>query len=188
MDAKNLAVIRQSFAQAVFTHKVQESAADACEFKAAIVKIVNILLAILSLVSLAASNFYPDQNWLFVGGTLIGIAEIAFLIFQLFFNFEQRAVAHKNSALKYLGLRDSYRLLITDVISGTIQDAALTSKRDSLQHQYQVICDLAPQTCGKSYTKAQQKLNKRGAVNGEEFTWSDKEIDRFLPEELRLKK
>jgi len=186
MDTKNLAVIRQSFAQSVFTHKVQEVAAESQEAKAHRVKIINIILTLLSLISLVTSNFYSDQDWIFFAGTVVGIAEIAFLIFQLFFNFEQKAVAHKNSALKYLSLRDTYRSLIADVMNTNIKNDVLITRRDFLQQQYQIICDLAPQTSDKDYKKAQQKLNKKGIVNGEEFTWSDKEIDRFLPEELRL--
>lgn len=56
-----------------------------------------------------------------------------------------------------------------------------------LQREYQIISDLAPQTGPKEKTEAQKRLNKRGEVQGEEFTWSDDEIDWFLPENLRLK-
>ena len=67
-----------------------------------------------------------------------------------------------------------------------IDSGIIITRRDSLQNQYQVICDLSPQTSGVEYTEAQKRLNKRGAVSGEEFTWSDEEIDWFLPENLRL--
>jgi len=127
-----------------------------------------------------------NQIFLYIGAGLT-VAEIIFLIIQLSFNFEQRVIMHKNTALKYLGLRDKYRLLITDIMNVDIADGALIARRDLLQGEYQVICDLAPQTGGKEYTEAQKRLNKRGEIAGEEFTWTDKEIDWFLPENLQIK-
>lgn len=87
-----------------------------------------------------------------------------------------------------MGLRDAYRSLITDVMNEAIQTNEIISRRDLLQREYQIISDLAPQTGNKEYTEAQKRLNKRGVVSGEDFTWSDEEIDWFLPENLRLKK
>ena len=95
---------------------------------------------------------------------------------------------HKGSALKYMELRDCYRSLIADIMNGNIATETILSRRDMLQHEYQVISDLSPQTGNKEYIEAQIRLNKRGAIQGEEFTWSDEEIDHFLPETLRLKK
>lgn len=57
-----------------------------------------------------------------------------------------------------------------------------------LQNEYQTICDLSSQTEPSDYDSAQIKLNIKGLVKGEEFTWTDEEIDRFLPKELRLAK
>jgi hypothetical protein len=73
-------------------------------------------------------------------------------------------------------------------MSDSISADRIIAQRDLLQREYQVISDLAPQTGPKEYTEAQKRLNKRGEVQGEEFTWSDDEIDWFLPESLRLKK
>src|SRR5437588_3469766 len=92
---------------------------------------------------------------------------------------------HKSSALKYMALRDKYLLLITDIMSEKITHQEIVLQRNALQQEYQSICDLAPQTGSKEYSEAQKRLNG-GAVEGEEFTWSDTEIDRFLTSELRL--
>jgi len=86
-----------------------------------------------------------------------------------------------------MNLRDNYRLLIADIMDESISKKMIINRRNSLQHQYQVISDLSPQTGSTEYNEAQRRLNKRGNVEGEQFTWSDEEIDRFLPEELRLK-
>jgi len=187
MDTKNLSIVRQSFANTVFTHKVQEVAAEYQERNVFRVKIANIIFVTLVLVLLVIQAFNPENFLFSYLAAGITIAEIIFLIIQLSFRFEQRAVMHKNSALKYMGLRDSYRSLIVDIMNGNAASEILIAKRDLLQREYQIISDLAPQTGSKEYKEAQVRLNKRGIIAGEEFTWSDVEIDHFLPEELRLK-
>jgi len=187
MDIKNLAIIRQSFANAVFTHKVQEVASDFQSKKGDCVKKLNILFVAIVLILLVLQTKYPTALILSYLGAGVTVGEIVFLIVQLTFSFDQRAVLHKNSALKFMQLRDDYRSLITDVMNESIDTSVIITRRDTLQHRYQVICDLSPQTGGEEYTEAQKRINKRGAVSGEEFTWSDEEIDWFLPESLRLK-
>ncbi|QQG42456.1 MAG: SLATT domain-containing protein [Candidatus Giovannonibacteria bacterium] len=186
MDIKNLSIIRQSFANTVFTHKVQEVAAEDQGRNVFKVKIANIILVGIVIVLLVVQASNPENllfSYLAAGVT---IAEIIFLIIQLSFSFEQRVVMHKNSALKYMGLRDSYRSLIVDIMNESITTEILVTRRDLLQREYQIISDLAPQTGNKEYKEAQKRLNKRGEIEGEEFTWSDGEIDSFLPENLRL--
>ena len=188
MDIKNLSIIRQSFASTVFTHKVQEVASENQEKNVFIIKIINIVLVSIVLILLIIQASNPENLIFSFIGAGVTVAEIIFLIIQLSFNFEQKVIMHKNSALKYMGLRDAYRSLITDVMNEVIQTNEIVSRRDLLQREYQIISDLAPQTSNKEYSEAQKRLNKRGAVSGEEFTWSDEEIDWFLPESLRLKK
>ena len=186
MDIRNLSIVRQTFANTVFTHTVQEIAAGYQERCAFWVKIANIVLVSIVLVLLFLQASHPDQIMFSYIGAGVTIAEVIYLIIQLSFSSEQRMIMHKSSALKYLGLRDCYRSLITDIMNENLSNETIIARRDSLQHEYQVICDLAPQTGQKEYNEAQKKLNNRGIVRGEEFTWSDKEIDRFLPELLRL--
>jgi len=186
MDIKNLSIVRQSFANTVFTQKVQEVAAENQGKKVFWVKITNIILVSIVLILLFLQASKPDFVLFSYIAAGVTIAEVIFLIIQLSFSFEQRAIIHKNSALKYMGLRDNYRALITDIMNESITTDMLITKRDLLQHEYQIISDLAPQTGSKEYAEAQRRLNKRGAIKGEEFTWSDEEIDRFLPEKVRL--
>ncbi|QQS59470.1 SLATT domain-containing protein [Candidatus Peregrinibacteria bacterium] len=186
MKNSNLEVVRHSFANTVFTHKVQESAAERTHEYVFWVKFVNILMVALVLLSLSLQLAYLEQPIFSSIGIGLTIAEIIFLIIQLTFSYEAKEVSHKNAAIKYLGLRDRYKNFIADIMDEEISKAELKAKRDAFQTEYQQISDLAPQTCQKDYDKAQEKLNKKGVVKGEEYTWSDEEIDRFLPESLRL--
>ena len=186
MDIKNLSIVRQSFASTVFTHKVQEVAVENQEKNVLYIKVINILLVSVVLILLIIQVSFPDNLLFAYIGAGVTVAEVIFLIIQLSFSFEQRAIVHKNSALKYMALRDSYRSLIVDIMNSTESQEKIITRRDLLQREYQVISDLAPQTGSKEYTEAQKRLNKRGSIQGEQFTWSDEEIDWFLPEKLRL--
>lgn len=188
MDLKNLATVRQMFAQTVFTHKVQEVACELKEKRANKFKYIHLSLVSVVIILLAIQAAHMDKpifSYISIG---VSALEIIFLIAQLTYDLEKKAALHKNSALKYMALRDKYLLLITDIMSGKVKNPDTVVRRNSLQQEYQNICDLAPQTGGEEYDIAQKRLNEAGVVEGEQFTWSDEEIDRFLPKELRLKK
>jgi hypothetical protein len=187
MDKVNLSIVRQSFANTVFTHKVHEIAAERQNTYSFVVKICNVVLVSIVLFFLYLQTKNPDDVIYSYIGAMISISEIVFLIVQLTFSFENRMVLHKNSALKFLGLRDAYRALIADIMNENIVKKEVIARRDVLQREYQIICELAPQTGYGEYLGAQMKLNKRDTiVEGEEFTWSDEEINRFLPSELKI--
>ena len=121
-------------------------------------------------------------SYIAVGITML---EIIFLIVQLNFNFSKKVSEHKISALKYMALRDKYKNLIVDIVNGDLSNTEIRDKRDALQSEYQIISDIAPETDPKDYKKAQEKLFGK-EKDGEEFTWSEEDIDRFLPDALKL--
>ena len=187
MDTKNLAVIRHSFAQAVFNHKIQEVIAESFRKKSKVIKISNIILVALCLVFIVVSLSRKEEIWMYLSIS-ISIVDIIFLVIQLFFSFDKNENFHSNSANKFLNLRDRYKILIADVMSNDIDIKNLRKVRDELQNQYSNICEISPKIeVANHYITAQKKLGI-GKNRGEEFTWSDEEIDRFLPEDLRLKK
>ena len=49
-----------------------------------------------------------------------------------------------------------------------------------------IIYNFAPQTTTAVFKESQLRLNPKGMVDGEDFTFTDEEIDRFLPEKLRI--
>ncbi len=184
MDKINLATVRQSFAQTVFTHQVQEAACNRRNNDVRKYKIINIVLVASVLGILSFQSINGPNTFLTYMGASITFVEVVFLFIQLTFNVEQQAIAHKNSALKYMSVRDKYRALISDIMSAELGDQTIRARRDSLQEEYQSISDLSPQTESVDYDLAQLRLGL--LAKDEQFTWSDKEIDRFLPEELRI--
>ncbi|MFC1802112.1 SLATT domain-containing protein [Patescibacteria group bacterium] len=184
MDKNNLTIVRHQFAQCVFNHKVQEKAVERLEKINIKIKWANIIVLAFVIIFLILQIRYP-QNFIFAGVSIsITVFEILFLFLQKEFSFEKRSQEHKKVALKFLELRDKYKNFIVDIVNG-LDDAKIVLQRDMFQQQYQIISDIAPQTEYSDYTNAQKGLF--GKINtDEEFTWSDNEIDLFLPNELRF--
>lgn len=105
---------------------------------------------------------------------LMNKEDISFLICQ-----------HKLYAEKYKSLRDEYMSLIEEIMSASSDDHIIRAKRDELQKKYSSIGENAPSTTYEDYQNAQKNLGTNVSTN-EEFSWDDKEIDKFLPKELRL--
>ena len=192
MNDKLLANIRFYFAQSVFNSN--------CHFKAynrltkrknqlsnfvVTLSAITLILLILQVIGLEQKNQSLLNVLAFIGMLITGTS----LVFEMFNKDDksQEIFQHKMYAEKYKNLRDEYMGLIEETMSNTISDAELRSKKDDLQKRYSVIGENAPETTGDDYKQAQIGLGLDGN-SGEEFTWADKEIDLFLPEQLRLKK
>jgi hypothetical protein len=184
MNKINLASVRRNFAQSVFTHQVQEAAANRKIVSANKYKKLNVGFISVVLVLLVIQSFIPDNlifTYISAGMT---VCEIVFQVVQLTFNVEQEAASHKSAALKYMSLRGKYLSLITDILSDSVSLKVVQAKRDALQDEYQTVSDLSPQTTEEDYVVAQSRLGLTGGSE-EQYTWSDEEIDRFLPKTLR---
>src|SRR6266702_5502298 len=184
VDKKNLAIVRQSFTNAAFTHKTHEMAAERKENRSIIFKILHLTLITLVLGLLVTQTIIPTNLiFSYIGAGLTG-AEIALLIIHLSFNIESEIVSHKNTALKYMGLRDRYKVLIADVLRDAFSPSEIVRRRDDLLREYQTISDLALQTNQKDYDNAMSHLKIK---EDQQNIWSDKQIDGLLPKELRSK-
>jgi len=183
LSQQNLATVRHNFANATFAHKVHEMAAERKEHRSIWYKWANIgvVLIVLGIFAFQPSNASPVWNYIGAG---VSAGEILLLIVSLTFNHEPEITSHKNTALKYMNLRDRYRSLIADMLRGGVSETVAAQKRDDLLHEYQVISDLALATIVKDYDKAMRALQLK--PDGQN-TWSDKQIDSLLPVALRKK-
>lgn len=185
IDVQNLATVRHNYANAVFAHKVHEMAAErklanSSKYKWANVLVVGLVLGIFVYQSMA-SDASPVLAYIGAG---VSAGEIFLLILSLTFNNEPEITSHKNTALKYMNLRDRYRSLISDIIGDTVSARDAVKGRNDLLHEYQVISDLALVTIKADYSKAMTELQL--TPDGQN-TWSDDQINSLLPEVLRIK-
>jgi hypothetical protein len=73
-----------------------------------------------------------------------------------------------------------YLSLLTDIVGGTDDVISLRGRRDDLQKTLAAVYKGAPHTDGKAYREAHIALKQN-----EEYTFSDPEVDAFLPTQLR---
>ncbi len=90
------------------------------------------------------------------------------------------AQKHKQAANGLWLIREKYLSLLVDLAMRERPIEAMQKQRDELVEQLHAVYSGAPSTTFKAYRKAQEALQRR-----EDMTFTDKEIDAFLPAELR---
>ena len=113
---------------------------------------------------------------------IAAVSSTVLLVLNLYrkdYDLGERIRRHHSTASKLLSIREAYLSLLTDISLGMDTKAVLT-KRDSLQKQLDAIYETAPRTSPKAYDRARKALQEM-----DEMTFSDAEIDKFLPPKLR---
>lgn len=192
MNDKLLANTRHYFAQSVFNTSCHYNAnTRLLKKKKQLSNIVvsfsaiTLIVLILQVVGLESKNQSLLNILAYIGMLITGVS----LIFEMY-NKDDKSheiFQHKVYAEKYKTLRDEYMSLIEEIMSNSTTETELRIKKDNLQKRYSAIGENSPETTNDDYKQAQIGLGLNGN-SGEEFTWADKEIDIFLPEQLRLKK
>ena len=96
------------------------------------------------------------------------------------YDLGKQAQKHRQAGADIWFIREKYLSLITDLRMGEEPIETLQKKRDALLVQLNSVYAGAPSTNDKAYNKAQKALKHL-----EEMTFSDEEIDVFLPKELK---
>lgn len=182
MDKVNLQIVRESFGRVVYSHKTHEKECEILEGRAGMEKWVNVALTALTFGGIV-SNIFIDQASIKVITAIIATTTLGFTIYQLSFSPEKLAAKHRIVAKELWYIREKYVSLIADILSKSLSKEQIQKRRDDLIDQLGTIYKFAPQTSSEAYKKAQKALKI-----SEEMTFSDKEIDQFLPKELKLQK
>jgi hypothetical protein len=186
MDIKNLSIIRQNFGNVVYTQKIHEICAEKQKKNDTNLNIIQIVITSLVLITLIL-QFILKKDWIGFIGAGLTITEIILLITGLSFSYKEKALEHKKIALELLSIREKYICLMTDILNEYLETQKIVERRDEILKQLDIIYKFAPQTTTESFKTAQNRLNPKGQVDGEDFTFSEEEIDRFLPKQLKLK-
>lgn len=187
---KLLSVARFYFAQSVFN--------STCHYKSMerlnmidkeyssnknILSGINVLIVILIIICYELHFDLGLKILGILGLLLTGIS----LIFDLFLKerFLDEIYKHKWSAEMYKSLRNEFMELIEEIMSNSIDENVLRSRRKLLISRYSEIGKTALSTTSGDYSDAQKSLGLK-LNNNEEFSWSEADINRFLPKHLKL--
>jgi DNA repair ATPase RecN len=94
----------------------------------------------------------------------------------------QIAQQHRQAGSDLWLIREECESLLADITMGQQPLDELLKRRDDLIKRLYEVYRGAPSTMPKAYKKAQEALQKL-----EDMTFSDAEIDKFLPKELKSK-
>lgn len=180
MDISRIQVIRESFGRVVYSHKTHEKQAEIWDFRETCTKWANIMLTTLTSTALVGTIITNERTLVYVSALLSALT-LLFIISQLSFNPGENGERHRQVAKELWYIREKYVNLMADIINDRLTDDYIAKRRDDLTEELRLVYKFAPATSNKAYGKAQTALQIK-----EELTFSDDEIDQFLPNALKL--
>jgi SMODS and SLOG-associating 2TM effector domain family 4 len=171
--------LRENYGKIVYSHKTQEKCADLLTTRNNKIKNAQIILSALITTGLLVRVF-KGEEWALIASTILSALQFGLTSFLKEYNLGETIQKHATAALELLDIREKYLSLLTDVKAKIISPSDIIVKREELQENLSKTYKGSPRTFSKAYSKAQKALQRN-----EELTFSDKEIDNFLPKPLR---
>ncbi len=178
--------LRECYGRVVYSHKTHEKCADILLKKLNCIKFFQIVLSAIITGGLVTSLFdiqflvQYQKMGLFVG-TILSTTLLILNSYIKDDNMAEIAQKHRQAGADLWIIREKYLSLITDLVSkDAVEFDEVRQRRDSLAEELYSVYKGAPSTNFKAYLKAQNALKEY-----EDMTFSDREIDAFLPKELK---
>lgn len=172
-------VVRDSYAGVVWSHKIQEKQSDIYAEKFKKMETINIGAASLTSVGIIAVIF-NDPLWLKLISALISFTTVYITAYFKSFDLQKLITSHKATANKLISVRDQYKVLLTEIKLQSDSVENLLSRYNKLVKETDSIYLEASSTTEKAVDKASEALKIK-----KDNTFSDEEIDSFLPSSLR---
>jgi hypothetical protein len=173
------AQLRENYGKIVYSHKTQEKCADILSNQNRSIKNGQIILAALITTGLLVRVF-KGQEWALIVSTILSAIQFGFTSFLREYNLGETIQKHSTAALELFDIREKYLSLLTDVKANLIDPQSTIAKRDELQEQLSKTYKGSPRTFSRAYKEAQRALQLN-----DELTFTEEEIDKFLPKALR---
>lgn len=177
------AQIRECFGRVVYSAKTHEKCADLCMGRLRWIKNAQIILSALittGVITALLGDPKISHSSLIVT-VIVSTLQLVFSSYMKDVDPGQQAEKHKKTASELWNIRESYLSILTDLRDLNLDFQVMRNKRDELQAVLATIYATAPRTNSKAYG-----LASSGLKNHEELTFSDDEIDKFLPAALRI--
>ncbi len=169
--------IRECYGRVVYTHKTHERMADRCADTLRVYKLSQIVLSALTTAG-AVGVVVRDETWIEIATAVVSFATLFVAAYLKDVDPGAIAQKHRDAAAKLWNIRECYLSLLTDL--ARLPHEAAIERRDELQAMLAAVYAGSPQTNGKAYQEAQNRLK-----NMEDLTFTDAEIDCFLPLSLK---
>lgn len=181
MDSRALieGQVRDCYGRVVYSHKTHEKCADILLSRLSIIKLWQITLSSITTAGFIAAIIGAGP----VGAVIGVVVSTTLLVLNAYtknYDFGELAQKHRQAAADLWLLREKYLALITDLRVGRDSLEKITTRRDAILEELHTVYSAAPSTTFAAYKKAQEALQQL-----EDMTFSDAEIDAFLPKELK---
>lgn len=157
--------------------------ADGCSTRLRHLKWGQIVLSALTAAGAVGVVFDRSSAFFTYGTLLLSVGMLILNSYAKDLNPGAETQKHREAASDIWNVRESYLSLLTDIRDSSVPLTKLRTRRDELQSALHKIYKAAPRTDDIAYGKAQTALK-----DNEELTFSDAEIDAFLPAPLRRMK
>lgn len=172
--------LRECYGRVVYSHKTHEKCADILLERQSCIKIWQIVISALVTGGIVSTFFGTNE----VGAAISAALSASLLALNAYtkdYDLGEIAQKHRQAATELWIVREKYLSLLTDIRTGDVVSLeSIRARRDALLDELHAIYVGAPSTNFKAYSRAQDALKKL-----EDMTFSDEEIDAFLPKELK---
>lgn len=171
--------LRESYGRVIYSHKTHEKCADILLTRQRRIKFWQIVLSALTTAGFIGAALGTGKVAA-VLGLVVSTILLALNSYTKSHDLGEIAQKHRQAGSDLWLIREQYLSLLVDVKIQEKPIEALQEQRDKLVQQLHKIYRGAPSTTPKAYRMAQHALQRL-----EDMTFSDEEIDKFLPNELR---
>lgn len=172
--------IEQSLGRSGWTHKIQEKQADIYHNNRIWAESIRIIISAITTSGILAIVIGEQTFWFKLATAIFALISTGINLYLQKFDFQSLEKTHKESAAKWLGLREDYTALISEMRAGVLSDEEAVERKRALLEQYKLISKETPITTDGAYKKAEKALK----INMDDII-SQEEINVFLPKELR---
>lgn len=171
--------LRECYGRVVYSHKTHEKCADILLKRQGRIKLCQIIISAMVTGGIV-STFFGTKEFGAAISALLSTGLLALNAYTKDYDLGEIAQKHRQAGSDLWIIREKYLSLLTDIRVGDVALELIRSKRDALTEELHGAYAGAPSTNYAAYKKAQEALKKL-----EDMTFSDEEIDVFLPKELK---
>lgn len=171
--------LRECYGRVVYSHKTHEKCADILLERQGCIKLWQIIISALVTGGIVSTFFGTNQ----VGTAISAVLSTGLLALNAYtkdYDLGEIAQKHRQAGSDLWIIREKYLSLLTDIRVGDVALELIRTRRDALLDELHAVYVGAPSTNFEAYSRAQEALKKL-----EDMTFSDEEIDAFLPKELK---
>lgn len=171
--------VRQNYASVVWTHKIQEKQADIYHEQYAKLETANILAASATSCGIV-STIFCDSIWAKIIAAVLSFITITITTYFKSFDIKEMEKHNKEYANKFLIIRNRLLHIVCDLHMEKRNIAEINTEYISIMDELNELYVSAPSTTQEAVDRATEALNV-----DKEYTYTEEEIDNFLPPALR---